>query len=191
MSSKILGNATTRRALLGGLITLTGLAAAPALASAPAVLRGAGDFRKLALVNDRTGEWLDTVYWADGDYIPDALGAVNHILRDWREDKARDMDPRVIDILAATHRMLESSEPFDIISGYRTPATNAMLRGRSKGVAKNSYHIKGMAVDVTMKNRSVAQISGAGLELSAGGVGRYTRSDFVHLDCGPVRKWGA
>lgn len=191
MSSKISGNATTRRALLGGLISFPVLAATPAIAAAPAVLRGAGDFRKLSMVNDRTGEWLDTVYWADGEYIGDALTAVNHILRDWREDRVREMDPQVIDILAATHRLLESSEPYEIVSGYRTPATNAMLRRNSRGVAKNSYHIKGMAVDITMKSRSVAQISRAGLTLKAGGVGRYSRSEFVHLDSGPVRKWGA
>jgi uncharacterized protein YcbK (DUF882 family) len=181
----------TRRALLGGLISIPVLTAAPVFASAPALLKGAGKFRKLSLVNDRTGEWLNTVYWAEGEYIPEALEAINHILRDWREDKVCRMDPKAIDILAATHRLLEVEEPFEIISGYRTPRTNALLRRESRGVAKNSYHIKGMAVDVSMKSRSVKQISRAGLALAAGGVGRYSRSDFVHLDSGPVRKWGA
>jgi uncharacterized protein YcbK (DUF882 family) len=182
----------TRRVLLGGLASLPVLAAAaPAMASAPAVLRGAGQFHKLAMVNDRTGEWLNTVYWADGTYIPEALGALNHILRDWREDKVHKMDPGVLDILAATHRLLETDEPFTIVSGYRTPKTNAMLRRHSSGVAKNSYHIKGMAIDVTLKSRTVEQISRAGLSLNGGGVGRYTSSDFVHLDCGPVRTWGS
>lgn len=185
------GNAMTRRVLLGGLASIPALAAMPAFASAPAVLRGAGEFRKLSLVNDRTGEWLNTVYWADGGYISDAIEAVNHIMRDWREDKACQMDPRVVDILAAAQKLLDSGEPFEVVSGYRTPKTNAMLRRKSRGVAANSYHIKGMAVDITMKSRTVAQISRAGLALSAGGVGRYSRSDFVHLDCGPVRKWGA
>lgn len=183
-------NATTRRAVLGGLVSLSALAAAPALASAPSLLKGAGQFRKLAMVNNRTGEWIDTVYWADGGYIPEALEALNLILRDWRQDEACRMDSRVIDILAATHALLECSEPFEVVSGYRTPATNALLRRRSRGVAKNSYHIKGMAVDITLKSRSVAQISQAGLSLGAGGVGRYSRSEFVHLDCGPVRDWG-
>lgn len=181
----------TRRALLGGLISIPVLAAAPAFTATPALLKGAGKFRKLSLVNDRTGEWLNTVYWAEGEYIPEALEAINHILRDWREDKACRMDPQVIDILAATHRLLDVEEPFEIVSGYRTPRTNAMLRRESRGVAKNSYHVKGMAVDVSMKSRSVWQISRAGLALAAGGVGRYSRSDFVHLDSGPVRQWGA
>ncbi len=185
------GNAMTRRALMGGLASLSAMAATPALASAPAVLRGAGQFRKIAMVNNRTGEWLETVYWADGAYIPEALEGVNYILRDWRQEETCEMDPRVLDILAAVHARLECSEPFEVVSGYRTLATNRLLRGRSGGVAKNSYHIKGMAVDVTLKSRSVAQISRAGLSLEAGGVGRYSRSEFVHLDCGPVRDWGA
>ena len=190
VNSIIFNNAVTRRALLGGLASLTAMAAVPAFASAPALLKGAGDFRSLSLVNNRTGEWLNTVYWAEGEYIPEALEAVNHIMRDWREDLAYRMDPHALDILSATQRLLECDEPFQVVSGYRTPKTNAMLRRRSRGVAKNSYHMKGMAVDIALKTRSVRQISRAGLSLGAGGVGRYSRSHFVHLDSGPVRRWG-
>jgi uncharacterized protein YcbK (DUF882 family) len=180
----------TRRALLGGLTTLTAMAAVPAFASTPALLKGAGEFRRLSLVNDKTGEWLNTVYWAEGEYIPNALEAVNRILRDWREDLVHRMDPHALDILSATQRLLDCDEPFQVVSGYRTRKTNAMLRRRSRGVARNSYHIKGMAVDIALKTRSVRQISRAGLSLGAGGVGRYSRSQFVHLDSGPVRDWG-
>lgn len=162
----------------------------PAFASTPALLKGAGNFRSLSLVNERTGEWLNTVYWVEGEYIPEALQAINHIMRDWREDQVHRIDPRTIDILSATGRLLESTEPFTVVSGYRSAKTNAMLRRRSKGVASNSYHIKGMAVDIAMKSRSVRQISRAGLSLGAGGVGKYSRSQFVHLDSGPVRDWG-
>ena len=190
MNSIIFDNAVTRRALLGGLASLTAMAAVPAFASAPALLKGAGDFRSLSLVNNRTGEWLNTVFWAEGEYIPEALEAVNHIMRDWREDLAYRMDPHALDILSATQALLECDEPFQVVSGYRTPKTNAMLRRRSRGVAKNSYHMKGMAVDIALKTRSVRQISRAGLSLGAGGVGRYSRSHFVHLDSGPVRRWG-
>ncbi len=123
--------------------------------------------------------------------IPEPLEALNQILRDWREDEACAMDPGVIDILGATRELLDCNEPFEIVSGYRTRKTNAMLRSRYKGVARNSYHCKGMAVDITMKSRSVREISRAALSLHGGGVGRYTRSEFVHLDCGPVREWGA
>lgn len=167
------------------------MAATPSFASAPAILRGAGNHRSLALVNDRTGEWLKSVYWVDGEYIPEALTAFNHILRDWREDLAIDMDPKALDILSACHGLLGCSEPFTVVSGYRSPKTNAMLRRRSRGVARNSYHLKGMAIDIAMKTRSVGQIANAGRKLNAGGVGRYTRASFVHLDSGPVRAWGS
>ena len=125
-------NAVTRRALLGGLTTLTAMAAAPAFASAPALLTGAGESRSLSLVNDKTGEWLNTVYWAEGEYIPDALDAIDRILRDWREDLVIEIDPRAIDILSATQHLLDSSEAFEIVSGYRSRKTNAMLRRQSR-----------------------------------------------------------
>lgn len=167
------------------------MAASPALAAAPSILKDKGDFRSLHVVNPRTDEWLNTVYWIDGAYIPEALQAIDWILRDWREDLVHRIDPRSIDILSATHRLLDSSEPFRVVSGYRCPKTNAMLRSKSKAVASKSYHIKGMAVDVMMETRSVRQISRAGLKLGAGGVGKYSDSGFVHFDCGPVRRWGA
>jgi len=178
-----------RRCFVTGAAALVAIAAS-ATPAAPAVLRGRGDFRSLSLVNRRTGEWIKSVYWVEGTYVPEALDSMNHILRDWRQDQAMRMDPTVLDILAATHDLLDTSEPFEIISGYRTPETNRMLRSRSKAVASNSYHMKGMAIDVTLKSRSVRQISGAGLSLRAGGVGKYSRSQFVHLDSGPVRDWG-
>ena len=183
-------SAITRRTLLGGLAGLGVVAATPAFASAPTVLKGAGNYRKVALNSPKTGEWLNTVYWVEGEYIPEALDAISYLMRDWREDMVKPIDPRTIDIMAATHHLLECGEPFSIVSGYRTKRTNAMLRNRSRGVARNSYHIKGMAVDLNMETRSVRQISGAALTLHAGGVGKYSRSSFVHLDSGPVRDWG-
>ena len=162
----------------------------PAFAKAPALLTGAGDFRSLSLVNNRTGETINTVYWVEGEYLPEALTGFNFFLRDWRQNKICEMDVRALDILSATQRLLDTSEPFEVISGYRTRQTNAMLRKQSKGVAKNSYHIRGMAVDITLASRSISQIARAGLSLSAGGVGKYSRSHFVHLDSGPVRRWG-
>ena len=86
MSIEISQNAVTRRALLGGLTAVTAMAAVPAFASAPALMTGAGDFRKLSLFSDKTGEWLNTVYWIEGEYIPEAMAAVNHLMRDWREE---------------------------------------------------------------------------------------------------------
>lgn len=182
----------SRRRFIAGLgaavLALTPLV--PATAKAPAVLRGRGDFRSLGLVNSRTGEWLKSVYWVDGEYVPEALSAYNHILRDWRQEAKVAFDPRTLDILAATQRLLDCNEPFEIISAYRTPSTNRMLRTQGGGVASNSYHMRGMAVDLRMSQRSVNQIARAGLSLNAGGVGRYNRSNFVHLDSGPPRDWG-
>lgn len=158
--------------------------------AAPAVLAGAGDFRRVRFVNDRTEERLDLVYWVEGAYVPEAMAEISRILRDWREDRARPYDPAAIDVIAAVHRRLDTSEPFNIVSGYRTPRTNAMLRGRSRGVARNSYHVRAMAVDLQLKSRSVGQMARAAESLGRGGVGRYSRSDFVHVDSGPVRTWG-
>lgn len=151
---------------------------------------GAGDVRALSLVNNRTAETLDAVFWADGHYVPEALHAFNHILRDWREDLATEMDPSLLDIMARTHKLLDCSEPFEIISGYRSPQTNEMLRKKSRGVARNSYHLRGMAVDLTLESRSVTQVAAAAASLGAGGVGKYRRTNFTHVDSGPVREWG-
>lgn len=170
---------------------LCGIAGAACTALAvPSIAKAAGNFRALSLVNHRTAEKLNSVYWVDGEYIPEALEAFNYILRDWRQDAAIKMDPKVIDIMAATHNLLECDEPFEVVSGYRSPKTNAMLRSKSRGVARNSYHTKGMAIDLTLNTRSVRQISSAALSLGAGGVGRYSRSKFTHVDSGPRRDWG-
>ena len=190
MSSTDAKTDVTRRGILLGLGAAAAAVASPSFASAPALLRGAGNHRSLALVNSRTGEWLKSVYWVEGQYIPEALEAFNYILRDWREDLPTNMDRKALDILSACHGLLDCSEPFTVVSGYRSPKTNAMLRRKSRGVARNSYHMKGMAVDIAMKTRSVGQMSAAGRSLGAGGVGRYTSASFVHLDSGPSRSWG-
>jgi uncharacterized protein YcbK (DUF882 family) len=100
------------------------------------------------------------------------------------------IDGRTIDIMAASHALMDTSEPYMLLSGYRSPATNAMLRSRSSGVARNSLHMKGQAADLRLKSRSVSQMARAAAACNAGGVGKYSRSNFVHMDCGPVRTWG-
>jgi len=168
------------------------VAAAPTSlrAATPAILTGAGDIRSLNLFNARTGEALRTVFWIEGQYIPEACAEANWFLRDWREDQAIKIDPKTLDILAAVHQRLETAEPLEILSGYRTQKTNNLLRMRSRGVARDSYHIKGKACDITLKSRSVPQIYRAAMDLHGGGVGKYSRSDFVHVDSGPQRSWG-
>lgn len=177
-----------RRALLSRLgAAATMLVCTPA---APSILKGAGDIRKVKLINKRTDEWVDTVFWIEGSYIPEAMAAISHILRDWREDEVKSFSPATIDIISGMSRRMECDEAIEVISGYRSAKTNAMLRSRNRGVARNSYHMRAMAVDLTLKSRTVAQMSLAARSLSAGGVGTYTRSNFVHVDSGPVRTWG-
>lgn len=179
----------TRRALLGA-FAATVATAAPTYAAAAGFLRGAGDIRKIKMYSTRTGESLEMVYWIEGEYIGEAYAEINHFMRDWRSGATIGIDPRTIDIMAAAHNLMDVSEPYMLISGYRSPQTNAMLRSRSSGVAKNSLHMKGQAADLRLASRSVGQMARAAATCKAGGVGRYSGSDFVHMDCGPVRTWG-
>ncbi|EKE43497.1 hypothetical protein OCGS_2229 [Oceaniovalibus guishaninsula JLT2003] len=180
----------TRRALLGA-FAATACAAAPTYSQAFGILRGAGDVRRIKMYSGRTGESLDTIYWIEGDYIPEALQEVTLFMRDWRNNKMMNIDARTVDIMAAAHNLLDTSEPYMLLSGYRSPETNAMLRARSSGVARNSLHLKGQAADLRLRSRSVGQMFKAASACKAGGVGRYSSSDFVHMDCGSVRQWGS
>ena len=168
----------------------TAVVAAPTYANAFGFLKGGGDIRRLRMYATRSGESLDTIYWIDGEYIPEALAEINHIIGDWRSDQKAQIDTRTIDIMVASHALLEVDEPYMLLSGYRTPQTNSMLRNRSSGVARNSLHMKGQAADLRLKGRSVQQMARAASACAAGGVGKYSRSNFVHMDCGPVRTWG-
>ena len=183
------GSGMTRRGLLGA-FAATALIAAPTYSNAFGFLRGAGDIRRIRMHSGRTGESIDTIYWIEGKYIPEAMAEINHFMRDWRSGARIEIDARTIDIMAAAHRMMDVSEPYLMLSGYRSPQTNAMLRSRSRGVAKSSLHMHGKAADLRLKSRSVGQMAKAAEACASGGVGRYSRSNFVHMDCGPVRTWG-
>lgn len=179
----------TRRGLFGA-FAATMITAAPTASGAFGFLKGAGDIRRIRMYSGRTGESLDTVYWIEGEYIKEALAEINHFMRDWRTNEVTRIDARTIDIAAAAHRLMDVSEPYMMLSGYRSPKTNSMLRSRSGGVAKNSLHMKGQAADLRLKSRSVGQMYQAAAACKAGGVGKYSRSNFVHMDCGPIRTWG-
>ena len=179
----------TRRALLGAFAATT-VVAAPTFANAAGFLRGAGDIRRIKMYSGRTGERLDMIYWIEGDYISDAFKEINHFMRDWRTDDVVKMDLRTVDIMAAAHNLMDVNEPYMLLSGYRSPKTNAMLRSRSGGVAKNSLHMRGQAADLRLASRSVNQMAKAASACHGGGVGRYSGSNFVHIDCGAVRSWG-
>ena len=191
----------SRRGILG-VFAATTVAAAPVMGNAFGLLRGAGDMRRIRMYSGRTGESLDTVYWVDGKYIREALNEINIFMRDWRTGEAIGIDPRSGGVAegelrqgqadkAASHRLLQTNEPYMMLSGYRSPRTNAMLRRSSGGVARNSLHMVGKAADLRLKSRSVGQMYNAAASCRAGGVGKYSRSNFVHMDCGPVRNWGA
>lgn len=179
----------SRRALLGA-FAATAVSAAPTFSNAAGFLRGGGDIRRIAMYSGRTGETIDTIYWIEGQYIKEALAEVNYFMRDWRVNEAVNIDTRTVDIMAAAHSLLDVNEPYMLLSGYRSAATNAMLRARSNGVAKNSLHLSGKAADLRLKNRSVGQMFKAASACHAGGVGKYSGSNFTHMDCGPVRSWG-
>ena len=147
------------------------------------------DIRRAFVHNLHTGETLNAVYWENGKYVPDALAEAMRVMRDWRDGREHVMDPRLIDLLHAVHTKLEVNKPFQLISGYRSPATNAALHAESGQVAAHSQHLLGKASDIRVEGVALANLHRAALSLRAGGVGFYPESDFVHVDVGPVRQW--
>lgn len=183
----------SRRKLLGvggSAAALTLTPALPALAM-PAYTGTESDTRSLAFYNLHTQERIKVDYFMNGAYEPEAMRALNRFMRDPRDHSAIAMDPGLIDLLYALHAKMETSQPFHLISGYRSPRTNAWLRRRGRGVAKNSLHMRGLAADVRLPGRDLRSLWRAARSLRRGGVGLYTRSDFVHVDIGRVRYWGA
>jgi uncharacterized protein YcbK (DUF882 family) len=149
--------------------------------------------RRVKFHNLHTDEKLDAVFWENGEYVSDALHAVNHVLRDFRTNTTHEMNPGLLDLLTAVSAKTESSSPFYVISGYRSPQTNAMLRnegGEGTGVARKSLHMEGEAIDIRLGDVALNHLHNAALSLRAGGVGYYPTSNFVHMDVGPVRQWG-
>ncbi|TXC67491.1 DUF882 domain-containing protein [Piscinibacter aquaticus] len=136
-----------------------------------------------------TGERLEVEYFSAGRYLPDALGAVNRLLRDFRTGDVGTMDPALLDLLHALRERAGSCQPYEIISGYRSPATNRMLHERSSGVATKSLHMSGQAIDIRVADVPLADLRQAALSLQRGGVGFYPGSNFVHVDTGRVRAW--
>ncbi|MBU1377345.1 MAG: DUF882 domain-containing protein [Alphaproteobacteria bacterium] len=145
--------------------------------------------RRAVLDNLHTGETFNEVYYANGSYLPDALAEATRVMRDWRTGDEHFIDPGLFDALHAIGDKLETRAPFQIISGYRSPKTNAMLHARSSGVAENSQHTIGKAIDIRVPGVELSNLRNAALSLSAGGVGFYPVSNFVHVDTGRVRQW--
>lgn len=158
----------------------------PALA---AVFNRSDAERDLAFYNTHTGEAAEVCYYDQGNYCPKALDRVNHILRDHRTNEFKPIDPELLDHLYALKLKTGTNSPFHVISGYRSPATNAALRKSTDGVARKSYHMRGKAIDIRLPGYDTRRLRNACISLQSGGVGYYPKSDFVHFDTGPVRTW--
>lgn len=179
-----------RRFLTLGAGAALALAAGPVLATSGLTTPIHGE-RRLSFVNLHTGESLKSTYWQDGLYVAEELAAINHVLRDHRVAQAGNMAPELMDLLYKLQQSLGTGQPFHVISGYRSPQTNAMLHSHSSGVASKSRHMRGQAIDIRVPGIDLKHLHKAALEMHAGGVGYYSKSNFVHVDVGPFRTWGA
>ncbi len=139
--------------------------------------------------NVHTGESFSGVYRVGDKYLPEAFERLNYVLRDFRTDEVFPMDPHIIDVLSIVHRKMDVLDPYEVLSGYRSPKTNSMLGKKAGGVAKNSFHMYGQALDIRIPDYNTKKIRNVAKSVKAGGVGYYPRSDFVHLDTGNVRSW--
>ncbi|SOZ15222.1 conserved hypothetical protein, DUF882, COG3108; putative exported protein [Cupriavidus taiwanensis] len=184
-------------ALAAGLMPLAprrALASLPAKlpANLPAnqALAGLPDARTLAFDHTHTGERVSLVYAVGERFVPEALTTLNGFLRDHYSGKVGTIDPQLFDLLFQVRRELGTDKPFQVISGYRSPATNSRLRNsRGGGVAKHSLHMDGKAIDIRLAGVSLADVRDAAKSLQRGGVGYYESDQFVHLDTGRVRYW--
>ncbi len=183
-------------ALLNGVLIATGVTAAlmpanavPGQAPTAQLPLQSSNARALAFVNTHTNERFNDAYWRAGSYVPDALAAINTVMRDHRTGEVYAMDPNLLDLLHRLHGLVEASAPFQIISGYRSPATNAALTERSSGVATGSLHMQGKAIDIRIPGIALTHLRDTAIGMQAGGVGYYEESNFIHVDTGRVRRW--
>jgi uncharacterized protein YcbK (DUF882 family) len=159
------------------------------ISSTEALRAGLSSERILSFFNTHTAETCRVVYWRRGDYWPEGLSAINQVLRDHRTGEVKPIDPRLLDLLNSLSLRLKAMQPFHVVSGYRSPQTNALLRRQGHRIARKSLHMVGQAVDIRLPQCPLATLRRVALNLRGGGVGFYPRSDFVHLDVGPVRSW--
>jgi uncharacterized protein YcbK (DUF882 family) len=174
-----------RRTFIGAGLSALGLFATnPALAARPPATS-----RVLSFQNLHTGETTKSEYWVQGTYLPEALQRINHVLRDHRTDAVHAIDKRLLDALHHLHAKLDVRSGFQVISGYRSPQSNAKLAAASGGVATRSLHMDGMAIDIRVPGVDLRHVHKAAKSLAVGGVGYYASSNFVHMDVGRVRSW--
>ncbi len=161
----------------------------PALARADEAASAPAKGRTMHFTNLHTQETFSGEYWYDGQYLPDAFGEIKTVLRDYRTGDKFPIDPRLMDILFVLQHRLRNGEPFNVFSGYRSPATNAMLRETTNGVARGSLHMQGQAMDINLPGTHLTSLHQTAIHLKSGGVGYYPSSDFVHVDTGRARSW--
>lgn len=177
---------TSRRGALGAIVGLGFAAMAP---EAIAQRLGGGAARSISIHRAQTGESFEGVYWRDGRYDREALQRLDWVLRDPRMTEATPMDPRLFDVLNTVRTRLGATESYEVISGYRAPETNAQRARESRRVSRASLHMSGMACDCRLPGYNSLGIARLAADLQTGGVGLYRRDGFVHLDCGPSRRW--
>jgi uncharacterized protein YcbK (DUF882 family) len=187
-NEKMPDNTLNRRFFIK-IVTQTALCGMFPVSALAAIHRLSESKRTLFLHNVHTGQSLDTHYYARGRYQPDALKNINYILRDYRTGEIKPIRKELLNLLYSISRTFRRPPRFHVISGYRSPETNAMLRRRSKAVAKNSLHMEGEAVDIRIPGCDTTWLQTICMKLKAGGVGYYPKSEFVHVDIGPVRYW--
>lgn len=180
---------TRRDVLKSGLWAAAGSLLLPSVAQAAAVKLPKGGTYDISFANTHTGERFSGTYRVGNKYLPDAFEEINYVLRDFRTGEVFPIDPRALDILYMVQRKTDRKGPLQVLSGYRSPKTNNMLRNASTGVARNSMHLTGQAIDFRMAGVSTRGLRDIARGLQAGGVGYYPRSDFVHIDTGRVRSW--
>ena len=181
-----------RREWLKGSLAVTGAMLLPSLALAGHDRKRDAEARTLSFYHTHTGARGNFTYWEKGVYQKDALAEINHFLRDFRTKETHVIDLTLLDQLYLLHYFTDSDKPFQVISGYRSQKTNDMLfrqAGNHGGVDKNSYHVQGRAIVIRLGGVSLVHLHKAELHLQAGGVGYYPRSNFVHVDSGPIRQW--
>ncbi|MGH1403352.1 MAG: YcbK family protein [Alphaproteobacteria bacterium] len=164
-------------------------AAVPSLLTRDVLASSKNEAWKISFRHAHTGESFSGVYRVGDKYLPEAFERLNYVMRDFRTEEVFPMDPHVVDIMSIIHSRLRAKDPYQILSGYRSPKTNAMLKRNTRGVASNSFHMYGQAVDIRLLNESTREIRNIAKSLQAGGVGYYPRSNFVHVDTGQVRSW--
>lgn len=177
----------SRRRFLTSALAFAALTMRPLAATASMPARG--EEKRLRLFNPKTKEMLETAFCDKGNYVPEALADIDYLMRDLRSGEVKAIDTRLVDLLFDIQSHLQFDEPFHIISGFRSRATNEQLRKQGWAAAKNSYHLHGQAADIRLSETSTAALRRTAFKMNQGGVGYYPRLNFVHLDMGPIRYW--